>query len=119
MKKTPLLILLTLFFAILLCSCNMGDLPTGKLLSTHISPENTYTINIYLCGGNATTDYSIRGEIVYNDNNETKNIYWNYHEETATVEWISDEIVIINDIKLDISKKEIFDWRKTGSNSLS
>lgn len=89
----------------------MNNLPTGELLSSHSSPENTYTLNIYLCSGNATTDCSIRGEIVYNDGQNTKNVYWNYHEETATVEWISDDIVVINDIELDISKNETFDWR--------
>lgn len=105
------IIIMQIFLCALLCSCNMNDLPEGELISSHTSPDETYTLNIYLCGGNATTDYSIRGEIVYCDGSDTKNVYWNYHEKTANIEWISNEIVIINDIQLDISENETFDWR--------
>ena len=111
MKKYIFSIIFIAFCNLLLCSCNMNDLPKGEFVSSYISPKKTYTLNIYLCGGNATTDYSIRGEIVYNDSSETENVYWSYHEEIAYVEWLSDEIFKINNIQLDISKKETFDWR--------
>ena len=38
------------------------------------------------------------------------NIYWNYHEDHAEVEWIDDETVIINGIQLNVLT-EIYDFR--------
>lgn len=106
-----LFIFFFVFILIFLSACSMENLPTGEFVSSHPSPQNTYTLNIYLDGGGATVDFAIRGEIVYSDGRPTQNIYWNYHECEATVEWISDEIVVINGIELDVSKGDIYDWR--------
>ncbi|MGG7144172.1 DUF5412 family protein [Clostridium nigeriense] len=38
-------------------------------------------------------------------------MYWQYHCEKAELEWISDEVIKINGIKLNI-KKEIYDYRR-------
>ena len=103
---------LVLFFCICFTSCGMNRLPEGEFIAAYDSPESFYTLNIYLCSGNATTDFAIRGELCTNETGQTKNIYWGYHEDEANVEWISDTIVIINGITLDISKNETFDWRK-------
>lgn len=62
---------------------DMNRLPTGEYLTEETSPDGTYTIKAYRNNGGATTSYSIRGELVFNKNNsKTKNIYWNYREDT-------------------------------------
>jgi len=91
---------------------SLEKLPKGEYIAEYKSPTEEYTLITYLCSGNATTDYSIRGELVCNSNDEKSNIYWSYHEEDAVVEWISDYIVSINGIELDVSKGQTYDWRK-------
>ncbi|MEG6611795.1 DUF5412 family protein [Pseudoclostridium thermosuccinogenes] len=50
-------------------------------------------------------------KLIYNKNGKTKNIYWQYHCEKAEIEWINDEIVIINGVELNV-KSEIYDYRR-------
>ena len=43
------------------------------------------------------TSYSIRGELVQNNKDgKANNIYWSTGEETAQLEWIGKDTVIIN-----------------------
>lgn len=90
---------------------DMNRLPTGEYLTEEISPDGTYTLKAYLTNGGATTSYSIRGELVFNNRNgKTKNIYWNYREETAKIEWIDNDTVVINGHTLNVPKEK-FDFR--------
>ena len=90
---------------------DMDRLPTGEYLTEETSPDGTYTIKAYRNNGGATTSYSIRGELVFNKNNsKTKNIYWNYREDTAEIEWIDNDTVIINGHTLEVPN-ERFDFR--------
>ena len=90
---------------------DMDRLPTGEYLTEETSPDGTYTIRAYRNNGGATTSYSIRGELVFNKNNsKTKNIYWNYREDTAEIEWIDNDTVIINGHTLEVPNEK-FDFR--------
>lgn len=90
----------------------MNRLPKGKLISEVKSPDETYTIKAYLTNGGATTSYAIRGELNFNKSNKkSKNIYWNYREEEATIEWVDNDTVIINGIQLSVPN-ERFDFRR-------
>ena len=90
---------------------DMNRLPTGEYLTEETSPDGTYTIKAYRNNGGATTSYSIRGELVFNQSNsKTKNIYWNYREDTAEIEWIDNDTVIINGHTLEVPN-ERFDFR--------
>lgn len=90
---------------------DMNRLPTGEYLTEEISPDGTYSLKAYLTNGGATTSYSIRGELVFNNRNDkTKNIYWNYREETANIEWIDNDTVVINGHTLNVPKEK-FDFR--------
>jgi len=99
------------FGLFILTSCGWNNLPEGEFLASYESPSQNHTVNIYLSGGNATTDFAIRGELVDNGNKDKKNIYWAYHEQDAEVEWISDVIVSINGKQLDLSKNQTYDYR--------
>ena len=90
---------------------DMNRLPTGEYLTEETSPDGTYTIRAYRNNGGATTSYSIRGELVFNKNNsKTKNIYWNYSEDTAEIKWTDNDTVIINGHTLEVPN-ERFDFR--------
>lgn len=90
---------------------DMDRLPTGEYLTEETSPDGRYTLKAYVADGGATTSYAIRGELVFNQkNNKTKNIYWNYREESANIIWTDNDTVVINGRSLDIPKDK-FDFR--------
>ena len=75
------------------------------------SPGGLYTLKAYLTNGGATTSYAVRGELVFNeDNNKAKNIYWNEREETANITWTDNDTVEINGLTLDVPDDK-FDFR--------
>lgn len=89
----------------------MNRLPTGDYLTEETSPDGNYTIKAYLTNGGATTSFAIRGELVFNNRkNKEKNIYWNYREETANIEWIDNDTVVINGKTLNVPNDK-FDFR--------
>lgn len=89
----------------------MNRLPTGDFLTEESSPDGKYTLKAYISDGGATTSYAIRGELVLNDRNKKKNIYWNYREETVDISWINNSTVVINGHELEVSKDK-YDFRR-------
>ena len=102
-------IILLMMFAAWSFFLNMGSLPEGELMATSISPDGEYTVNLYLCGGNATTADSVRGEVV--SEGKKRNIYWQYKEFNFDIRWESDTEVNINGVILDV-RTDTYDWRK-------
>lgn len=98
-------------FAVYWLFFDMSRLPTGEFLDEETSPDGTYTVKAYLANGGATVPYSIRGELVFNNRDgKTKNIYWNYREETADIHWVDSDTVTINGHTLNVPKEK-FDFR--------
>ena len=90
---------------------DMNRLPTGEYLSEEVSPNGKYTLKAYVANGGATTSYTIRGELVFNQKkNKTKNIYWNNEEDSAEITWTDDNTVVINGQSLNV-QKDRFDFR--------
>ncbi len=90
---------------------DMGSLPKGDYLMKSTSPDGNYTVKTYVANGGATVDYSIRGELVFNNGKtKKKNIYWNYHEENANISWNDNDTVVINGHKLDVPDDK-YDFR--------
>ncbi|MGL4761160.1 MAG: DUF5412 family protein [Sarcina sp.] len=82
---------------------------TEDLILSIDSPDNKYKLNLYLNSGNASVDFSIKGELE-NQFGMKKNIYYKYHEKIGEAEFIDNDTVIINNETLDIhtdSFKEI------------
>ncbi|MGE7023038.1 DUF5412 family protein [Solibacillus cecembensis] len=86
-------------------------LPTGEYHTEEISPDGTYTLIAYVSRPSLSAD-AVRGELVFNRRNgKTKNIYWNYRELTAKIEWFDNKTVVINGHTLEIPNEK-YDWRK-------
>ncbi|WP_273130645.1 DUF5412 family protein [Bacillus weihaiensis] len=110
MKRFIIISIITIIFVIILIvygiyrwSINMNNLPKGDFISEVDSPNGKYTIKAYLSSGGATTGYAVRGELIFNnEEKKTKNIYWDYPQDKALIEWKDYNTVIINDHKLDV-----------------
>ena len=75
---------------------DMNRLPTGEYITEEISPDGTYTLKAYVSSPSLSAD-AVRGELVFNERNgKTKNIYWNYRESTAKIDWLDNKTVVIN-----------------------
>ncbi|MBD7969349.1 DUF5412 domain-containing protein [Paenibacillus sp. Sa2BVA9] len=86
-------------------------LPKGEYLTEVTSPDGAYTLKAYRVNGGATTSFAIRGELVTNDQKgKSKTIYWNDHEDNATVKWIDSDTVHINGHTLNMPNEK-FDFR--------
>jgi hypothetical protein len=106
-----LAIVLLLGYAVYWAFYDMARLPTGEYLTEETSSNGEYTLKAYITNGGATTAYSIRGELVFNDqDSKVKNIYWNYREETADISWQDNDTVIINGHILNVPGDK-FDFR--------
>ena len=90
---------------------DMNRLPTGEFLTQETSPDGTYTLKAYVSSPSLSAD-AVRGELVFNERNgKTKNIYWNYRESTAKIEWLDNRTVVINGHTLEVPNGK-FDFRK-------
>ena len=95
---------------LLLSGCGMRFLPNGDYLKSSVSPNGTYKVNAYVCNGGATTDYAVRCEVETVKSKKVRNIYWQYHKSDVEIKWLSDYVVKIDDIELDVTK-DSYDWR--------
>lgn len=91
---------------------DMNRLPVGEYVTEKTSPDGTYTIKAYRTNAGETTSYSIRGELTFNNSTQkTKNIYWNNREDTAKINWLSNDKVVINGHTLEVPNEK-YDFRQ-------
>ena len=74
------------------------------------SPDGTYTVTAYLNSGGATTDYAVLCSVKTNGRGKEKNIYWKYHCEDVSIQWLDDETVKIDGVELNV-RKDTYDYR--------
>ena len=90
---------------------DMNRLPMGEYLTEESSPDGNYTLKAYVANGGATTNYTVRGELIFNQKgSKAKNIYWNQREDSADIKWLDNDTVVINGHSLDVPKDK-FDFR--------
>ena len=106
-----IMVVVALFVFSSCAAIGMKNLPEGELINSVYSPDKSHVINAYLVNGGATVDFSVRCEVREVSSDDKRNIYWNYHCESAEVEWIDNETVSINSIILNIYK-DSYDWRE-------
>ena len=101
-----------LFFLISHFFFNIDRVPEGEWLAAEISPNGKYTVQTYVSNGHSTVAPAVRGEVIYHDKNDKiRNLYWAYRTETGEIEWISEHIVSINGMELDV-RTDTYDFRK-------
>lgn len=100
---------LFLFGFLLKITSDINYLPKGQYLFSSKSPQGSFTIDVFLCDGGATTDYGIRCSVT-DQIGQTRNIYWNYHEKEAIIVWTDDNTVIINNHSIDVRSQK-YDYR--------
>ncbi|MFY0759990.1 DUF5412 domain-containing protein [Metabacillus dongyingensis] len=106
-----LLVIAFLGYGVYWAFYDMNRLPTGVYLTEVKSPDGKYTLKAYVTNGGATTSYSLRGELVFNkEENKSKNIYWNYRENSANITWRDNDIVVINGHTLEVPSGK-YDFR--------
>ena len=105
-------VILTLLFGVYWWfGVSMSTLPNGELIAEVSSPDGEYSIKAYRINGGATTSFWIRGELNFNrTKRRPRNIYWNYREDHAAIEWSDTDTVIINGHQLNVLKDN-YDYR--------
>lgn len=110
-----LLIIIALIFALIsygiYWAYDIQRLDGQELITTSDSPDASYTVTAYLNNGGATTGYAVLCAVKNNKTGEERNIYWNYHCQTADIHWLDDKTVSINGIELDVTK-DLYDYRR-------
>lgn len=105
--------ILVLWMVLTLSSCaaiGMNHLPQGEFLASSEAPNGLHRIDSYLCNGGATVDFAVRCAVVNIATGEERNIYWQYHQQTVQIEWVDEETVEINGVRLNIFTDK-YDWR--------
>lgn len=91
---------------------DLERIPKGDLLVESLSPDGRYTVRIYVSDAGATTSFSTVGELMDHQSKQTRNIYFQYKESKAIVEWLDSDTVVINGRELDVPC-EVYDYRRT------
>jgi len=87
-------------------------LPRGKVVAQQSSPDGTYTVKAHLSDAGTTTTYSIVGVLYFNkENRKSKSIYFQKDEDNASIVWIDNHTVIIDNKRLSVPK-DIYDYRR-------
>ena len=108
MKKRliTVFVMVLLIYTLSACSASVSE----ELIEVSESPNGIHSVEAYLVNGGTTVDWAVKVYLV-DDSNKTI-IFNQYHKSTANIKWIDDNRIIINDIELDLSKGETYDWRK-------
>lgn len=102
-----LLLLIFLYFRFFI---SMYHLPEGEYLLSSTSPDGRYRLNAYLSETSLSAS-AIRGELEDLETQKTKNIYWDYRQETAEIEWMDQNMISINGHEFNYLT-EVYDWRR-------
>lgn len=121
MMRKPLIvwgaILLLFLYGIYHFQFAMYSLPEGELIYESTSPQNIYVVKLYRSSPALSSD-GIRGEVISTKTGRKRNLYWEYDRylyergiEDSVISWDSDQIVIINGERLDVTK-DTYDYRR-------
>ena len=105
--KRPLFAIICIILIAILCGCSL--FVDEKPIETSTSPEGTHTVTAMLVNGGATVAYSVK---VYLKALPFDILIYNkYKQKTVTITWLSEDVICINGVDLDLSKGETYDWR--------
>lgn len=115
MRKISTIVLAIIFIFAFSSCCNekidpLQELKGQELINESASSDNDYTIRAYRNDGGATVDWAVLCTLTDNKTRKTKNIYWQYREKDAIIEWVDNDTVKINNITLKLPD-DTYDWR--------
>ena len=111
---TLLIILFNIAFYILdAFSYDLGDLPEGELLYASMSPTSEYIMTAYYIPATDSLSDGVRCEITEVATDKKRNIYWQTGIDNAITSWAANNIVNINGVSIDVTKPDVYDFRKT------
>lgn len=89
---------------------DISQLPVGTLVHEYPNESGNKSLNIYFATNDIET--AIRGEIKTDE--ETYNIFWQTGITVDEVEaqWLGDDTIVINNIKIDANDKFGYDCRR-------
>lgn len=87
---------------------DIAKLPKGDLSYTSVSPSGEKFMNVYLVKNNVGS--AVRVEIVTSDSSH--NIFWQTDIETVDARWVDEQLIVINDIKLNSDDHFGYDSRR-------
>lgn len=89
---------------------NIQRIKWQEILSETTSPNGRYTVTAYLTNGGATTAFGVLAGVEDHKRGRERKFYWQYRCKEAEMEWLSDSVLRINGITLDVDK-DTFDYR--------
>ena len=105
-----LVLFLALIFAVRWAFFDIQRIEGQNELTVSQSPNGKYTVTAYLNDGGATTGFAVLCTVKDNESDKEKNIYWNYHCNSADIKWIDEDTVDINGEVLDV-ETDTYDFR--------
>ena len=104
-------IVLVLSYGINWAFFDIQRLSGQEVISTSVSPTGKYTVSAYKNDGGATTGYAVLATVVDNNDQKSRNFYWQDDCENATIVWIDETTVEINGVSLNVWK-DTYDYRR-------
>ncbi|MEK4129944.1 DUF5412 family protein [Solibacillus sp. FSL W8-0474] len=98
--------LILVYFSLKILIFSVGG---AEHLFTSNSPNRHYTLDFYAFDAGAMGTFGIRAELD-GPLGFKKQIYYERHGEEANVQWVTDEIVIINGHKLNLKSGDTFGY---------
>ena len=105
-----LVLFLALIFAVRWAFFDIQRIEGQNELTVSQSPNGKYTVTAYLNDGGATTGFAVLCTVKDNESDKEKNIYWNYHCNSADIKWVDEDTVDINGEVLDV-ETDTYDFR--------
>ncbi len=87
---------------------DIEDLPKGEKIYSVSSPDGDRKLTMYLVSNNLGT--AVRGSV--DDKNGSRNVFWQTDIESIKASWLNNNVIIINDMELDVSKGGNYDCRR-------
>lgn len=92
---------------------SMSSLPEGNYLFSSVSQEAGYKINVYV-SETSLSQPAVRCELENLETHKTRNIYWEYKKDSAEIEWLDNNEIIINGKQFNYLEEK-YDWRRDES----
>lgn len=82
-----------------------------KVIAESASPDGLYLVTAYRNNGGATTGYAVLCAVTDMETGRSRNLYWQYNETNACIQWRDTRTAVINSVALDVTR-DSYDYRR-------